>query len=194
MKTQMYVKTGKETLFQKREIREKKRRLPSEGGYNFLVCAALIAVLAASGYAGTAGQEEVRMTAAPVIIRSSAEDEYERMSFEAAERRLREERAQEIAILNEVIAGTNEDEETRKNAQNQKIAIAKRMETEAQVRAALGSMGIDRAAAICAGERMVLIVSAQYAEDQEATMRMIDAASALSGCEAKDVKIILVKK
>lgn len=194
MKTQMHVKTGKEVMDEKDGISKKKAKTSTDGRYNFLICAALIAVLAASGYAGAGSQEEVRMTAAPVISRSSVEDEYEGMTFDEVESKLREERKREIAVLDGVITGTDTDEETRENAQNQKLALAKRMETEAQVRAALEHMGLECAAALCTEERTVLIVPAQYAEDQETTVRIIDAAAAISGCTAKDVKIILVKK
>ena len=55
-------------------------------------------------------------------------------------------------------------------------------------------MGVEQAAVICTAERAVLLVPAQYAAEQEMTVRIIDAAAAISGCAAKDVKIILVKK
>ena len=193
MKTQMHVKP--DALERMNDHVRKKnidRRKNRPAVYSRIAgCAALIAILAASGYVGAYRQNVQKTTAAPVVSRQTAYEEYEEMSFEEIENRLEQERAQELALLDGVIDDVGAQDSTKENARQQKIQIVERMETQAQIRAALTSMGIAEAMAICTQERVMLIIPAQYAQRQT---QMIDAACSISGCEAKDVKIILVKK
>ncbi len=198
MKTSMQIKTDGKSLFNEGKEQNGNRKIKHQNrpmvSMRALTCAALIAILAACGYAGTNTRGESRMAAAPVVSREIVRTDDSSMTFEAAQAKYAAERAQEIAILDGVLADTQTDAKTRQIAQQQKLQLAQRMETEAGVEAALLHMGCQQAAAICADGRLVLLLAQEYADEQEEVTRIVDAASAVSGYEAKDVKLILVKK
>jgi len=201
MKMQMEIKTDGRSLFDDERIdawsqadrKKNKQTAGLIGLKRWGMCALLIGVLAASGFAG-AGTLDARQTAAaPVISRSGGKATGESLTYDEIRMEHEKQRERELAILNEVISDASADNETKEQANEQKTEIVKRLENEAAIQAALAHMGYGQAAVVCAQERVVLIMPSGM-DIKADTVRMIDAVCSVSGCEAKDVKIILAKK
>lgn len=198
MKAQMEIKTEDRSLFTREANRVWNARRKaktsmekrSDGG-RWALCALLIMILAVSGMMGALPEKETKMTAAPVVGMKT--DQVQEMTFDEVNARYDAQREKELETLDGVIADEATDRETKKKAQEQKVQITARMDTEAKIEKTLAHMGVFQCAAICADERIILIVPQNLAGDQSETTRIIDAAASTGGCEAKDVKIILVK-
>ncbi len=202
MKTQMEVKTDGRSLYDGRDRAEwtaqgagrRKRRSVPAGAGRWVLCALLIGILAISGFSGADNREERRVSASPVVSRTVFSDsEAESTTYEDAVKRLEAQREKEIVILDSVLADDSADQGIKKQALEQKVEIVNRLETQAGIEAALAHMGFHRAAAICADERVMLILPPDAADESE-MLQVIDAVCSVSGCQAKDVKIILAKK
>lgn len=197
MKAEMRIKDNmrkeqeKETTNRKRREKRSGRELTAymRGG----MCAALLFLLAIGGYAG-AKPEAIQMAAAPVVLSAEAERQIEGMSFEEIEKRHESGRRTEIEMLDGIIEDERTDETTRNEALAQKLQLINRMDTELAVTTTLAHMGFERTAVLLGAGQVSVIVSQESLEDEDDTLRIIDAAASLTGVEAKDVKIILVKK
>lgn len=152
-------------------------------------CAALLALLAASSYAGARNLEVPAVPVAIETVSAIAAD-----SAEQVQARLESERAQALSLLQSVLEDQNADEAAKSRALEEKTKIAVRMETEASVGELLFHMGFSDTAVIM-GENMLNIIAPwQTAENEHNRVRMIDAAVSASGFSAEAVKIILAKK
>lgn len=198
MKAQMEIKTDDRSLFTREANRAwntRKKGKQNTGKRSakgrWALCALLITILAVSGFVGASPDDEPKMTAAPVV--GKALEQVQAMTFDEVQARYDAQRGNELEILDGVLADESADKDTKKKAQEQKIQIAARMDTETKIEETLAHMGFSRCAAVCADERVILIIPQNLASDQAETTRIIDAAASIGGCEAKDVKIILVK-
>ena len=154
-------------------------------------CVFFLLLLATCGYVG-ARQEEARSVSVSVT-RSPLQVERAQGSSADASLRLESERNREIALLQEVISKTV-DEETRENAAVQLSQVAKRMELEAMSTACLEHMGYDGALAVCGAQMMTIMIPIDNMQEESDSVKVIDAVSALTGLDAADIKIILTKK
>ena len=158
-----------------------------------MLCACLIGILAISGYVGADRQQTAQMTAAPVVRRSGQETPYDGMSFEDIRRRQSENRKQELSILADVIDDVTVNQATRDQANEQKLQIIECMEMETKIETALAYLGYAQTAAVYTQDHVMVILK-ENALEQEESVRVIDAVGSISGCEAKDIRIILAKK
>lgn len=198
MKTEMRIKTGGGAQAEQgpqrdyaRKPRIKKDKLSV--GIRSCACILLLALLAVCGYSG-ANPPSAKTTSAPVETRTILEGEPSDMAYDDIRAQHDNDRQRELDLLASVIADPNADQETKNSALAQKAQIAQRMETEAQVRAALLHMGYEDVAALCGAQQLTLIVPAGQIRSEEDSVRIVDAAMAVSGFDASAVKIILVKK
>ena len=157
------------------------------------MCAALLFLLAAGGYAGSI-PEDVSLTAAPVVFSAEEEQLIQGMSFDEIEKRQESGRRTEIEMLDGIIENENTDETTRSDALAQKLQLVNRMDTELNVAALLSHMGYEKAAVLCGAGQISVIIPEESLRNEDDTLRMIDAAASCAEIDAKDVKIILVKK
>ncbi|MBE5800587.1 MAG: SpoIIIAH-like family protein [Clostridiales bacterium] len=156
-------------------------------------CAALLAILAASSYAG-AGQRQTQAVSVPVMVEMISHEAIAAASAEETGARFAAQRDDALALLQNVLDDPKADEDTVKKALEEKIRIAQRMETEASVSALLAQMGFENTT-VAMGEGALSIVAPwQIAENEQNRMRMIDAAASRSGLSAECIKIILAKK
>lgn len=198
MKTEMRIKTGgwSETVQEMRQtgksgLRKEKGRLSV--GIRGGACVLLLALLAVCGYSG-ANSMPAKTTSAPIETRTILEGDPSSMTYEDIRAQHESDRQQELDLLSSVIADINADQETKNSALAQKTQITQRMETEAQVRAALLHMGYKDVAAVCGAQQLTVIVPAGQISSDEDSVRIVDASTAVSGFDASSVKIILVKK
>ena len=194
MKTEMKIKTGRWS--EKKEEGEndkhqKKDRLSV--GIRAGTCFLLLSLLAVGGYAGSKPHQE-RMTSAPVTVRPLIEDEIKTLTYEEICARQERDRQEEIALLDSVIDHEGADAATKNNAITQKIQLVQRMETESAVKTALAHMGFEEIGVLCGAGQLTLIMREDLTAGEENTLRVIDAAASVAQLDAKNVKIILVKK
>ena len=198
MKMQMEIRTNSRSLFAAQEQRtgtekRKKKAEVHQRTKQWMLCGVLIGILTISGYIGTARQETGQAPAAPVIARSVQPEADDSVSFEQVKSKHEAQRERELAVLEEVLKDSAADAETKAQANEQKVQIIRRSETEAAIEAALAHMGHEQTAAVAADERVIVIMPSAEVQESE-TIQIIDAVCAVSGCDAKDVKIILAKK
>lgn len=191
-------------------IKSQERRPPDEGTYrrwgrknainkNRLsvyircgACAALLLLLAVSGYTG-ANSPQTSMTASPVVTKTVFPQAQE-MTYEEIRAEHEQQRQREIELLDSVMDDLSADNGTKNHALEQKTQIAARMETEAQVRAALLHMGYTDAAAVCGAQQVTVILAQESIKTDEDSVRVIDAAAAVAGIDPQNIRIILAKK
>ena len=157
------------------------------------LCAALLLLLAVCGYMGASGREETAAVSVPVQRTVLEGGALAGESGADVRERLKNERAQEIAMLESVIDSPRADAATIKSALTQKTELVRRMECEAQAEAVLGAMGLSEATAVCGAQMLTLILPQGIAADENACARAIAAVSEPTGISAESVKIILVK-
>ena len=152
----------------------------------------LLALLAACGYAG-ASRGGVRAVSLPVqrTVMGGAQAEAEQA--QTAAERLRQDRAQELALLSGVLSSEDVDEATRQSALAQQVQIVDRMEAEAQARACLEEMGFEGAQAVTGAQIMTVLLSAAQVGGEADAARIIDAVSSLTGVAPENVKLILTR-
>jgi hypothetical protein len=97
-------------------------------------------------------------------------------------------------MLDGIIENENTDETIRSDALAQKLQLVNRMDTELNVAALLSHMGYEKAAVLCGAGQISVIIPEESLRNEDDTLRMIDAAASCAEIDAKDVKIILVKK
>ena len=151
----------------------------------------LLALLAACGYAG-ASRGGVRAVSLPVQRTVMDGAQAQSAQAQTAAERLRQDRAEELALLSAVLSGENVDEATRQSALAQQVQIAQRMEMEAQARACLLQMGFEAEAVSGAQIMTVLLPAASVANETDAA-RVIDAVSSQTGVAPENVKLILTR-
>ena len=202
MKAQMQIKREGEALFSQKDANKwrtgtaktKDRQPVLADAGRWLMCVLLIGILAVSGMSGANVKEEQQTSAAPVINRVMHHElPEESATFEETITRLDRQRKEELAILEAVAGDALTDEATKKQALEQRIQIAARLEAQSSIEEALAHMGYVQSAAICTGERVVVIMPSDTVAQSE-MVHIIDAICSVSGCDAKDVKIILAKK
>jgi len=161
-------------------------------GIRGLCCAALIALLAVSGYAGMR-REEAQSVSIPIVFDTIMESELvfgdaqEEDSFE-------KEREKALSLLEDVIRDPKAKEKTVQNALEEKIRIAGSMEQEARLRQALTEMGIEDAGAISGNGTMTLILPSGSMIDDKTRIQIVDTVQTVTGILPECVKIILAKK
>lgn len=202
MRTQMHIKTDERSFLANRpENSEGDRNKMIHGPkvcfkwQQWTLCAVLITILAVSGFAGAVQQSEHKLAAAPVsgVNLDGEPDDWHNITVEEAAARYDMQREREIEILEGIIRDDASEQEMKRRAQEQKLEVVARMEKQTQIEETLMHMGVSRCFAVCADERVVLILPSSDAGSQSKTTRIIDAAATVGECEAKDVKIILVK-
>ena len=154
--------------------------------------ALLLALLAVSGYAGAA-QAPVQAVSVPATYEVISAWEISAETMEDVQERLRQERQQEIELLDSVIAGAEGNHELAAHALVQKTQLAERMETESRVRAALAYMGYAQVNVVCGAGSMTLIAPWQVVSDETERVKLIAAAADQAQIPAECVKIILPK-
>ena len=167
-----------------------KFKMPS--GLRAGLCALLLTLLAVCGYVG-AKEPETAAVSLP-IVRSTLEGAQD-MVLDAQDTRakLALERAQEIEMLDSVIASKKAGAATVESALAQKTELVRRMEAEAQAEAVLGEMGFEDVTAVCGAQMLTLIVPKNEADGEADRAKILSAASGQTGIPAESVKIILVK-
>lgn len=160
---------------------------------NGAACMALIALLAASGYAGAKQSEPVRAVSVPIVFDVLEESAVVSRSAEDAGIRLEEERKRSLALLEEVIGHARASGEAVQRALEQKTRIAAGMECEARLVKALEMLGIHDAKAVSGENVMSVFVCANAAHDDKTRMQIVDAAVGVTGLSAENIKIILAK-
>lgn len=163
------------------------RRLHAAG------CAALLALLAVSSYAG-AGKNQAQIVSVPVMIETVSQETLGAASLEQIKAELQQKRETALDQLQHVLDDPRTDRETAENALREKIEIAQRMEMEASVCALLAHMGFADAAVVAGEETLSIIAPWQAAENEQNRIRMIDAAAGQCALEPQNIKIIPAKK
>lgn len=162
-------------------------------GGRMLCSAALLALLAACSYVGSQ-EPDVQAASVPVTRVMISGQEISESAVNDTRIRLRQAREQEIALLDTVLGDAYADTEMRRNALEQKTALAHRMEQEAQLEAAFSYMGLGSLAVMFGAGAITVFVPAETALDESERVRIIDAAASQTGLSPGDVKIILAKK
>lgn len=157
----------------------------------FAGCAGLLALLAASSYAG---RQQTLTPAVPVMFEMVSAEAAAAYTVEQTQERLNRQREEALALLQSILDDPSADEASKDKAIQEKTRIASRMETEASVTALLAHMGFEQAAVVMGDQMLSLIVPWQAAENEQNRIRLIDAAVSQSGFSADAVKIILAKK
>lgn len=156
-------------------------------------CAALLVLLAASGYAG-AVPKPAQVASVPVMVKMVSQEALSAVSLEQTRAELNQHREAALAQLQLVLDDPRTDDETAENALREKAEIAAKMETEASVCALLAHMGFADTAVV-AGEGILSIIAPwQAAGNEQNRIRMIDAAAGQCGLLPQNVKIIPAKK
>lgn len=160
-------------------------------GMRSVFCALLLALLAVCGYVG-AGREQTHAVSV-AATRVTLPEQTQNDALTAAER-YRAQRAEEIALLEGVLAREDADAQTRGNATAQLAQIAGRMEIEAQSEACLDAMGVNGARAVSGAQLLTLFIPYDEISEESDKTRILDAICGVSGLDAGSVKIILTKK
>jgi len=158
-----------------------------------LCCAALIALLALSGYMGTAKREETVQVSVPVVFEVLEEAAVLPGEADSPDR-LAQEREKALLLLEDVIRDPKASQAAVQIALAQKTEIAASIETEARIVQTLEQMGFGGASALCGGLMTTVIVPQDMALDGKARVQIIDAAANAAGQSADRIKIILSKK
>lgn len=172
-------------------MQNSKRNVIKEWG-RAAVSVLLLALLAVSGYVGTA-QEPVRAVSVPATYQTISAWEVSSETMDEVRERLGQERMQEIELLDSVIAQAEGGGETAAYALAQKAQLAERMETESRVRAALAYMGYPQVNVVCGAGSLTLIAPWQYVSGEQERVKLIAAAADQAQIPAECVKIILPK-
>ena len=157
----------------------------------FAGCAALLALLAVSSYAGG---EHSTAPAVPVMVEFVSDEMLASLTMKQTSERLAMKREEALLLLQSVIDDPGADEASRSRALQEKTEIAARMETEAAICALLAHMGFEQTAVVMGESTLSIVAPWQAAENEQNRVRMIDAAAGQSGLPADAVKIILAKK
>jgi len=157
------------------------------------VSAALLALLAASGYAGANRSGQVQTVSAPIVFESLEEGDLAAVSVETAGNSLASVRAQALALLEEVLADPRASQEAISRAHEEKTQMSEDMESEARIEAALDAMGIGGVKAVSGEGVMMVIAPPDAALDSKVRMQIVDTALSATGLDAEDIKIILAK-
>lgn len=152
-------------------------------------CAGLVALLALSGYLGTARREETAMVNVPVVF-EPLEDASVLLDGEDVPGRLAREREHALSLLEDVIRDPKASDASVQAALAKKTEIAANIETEARIAAALEAMGFDGASALCGGTMTAVIVPQSRLTDGKSRVQMIDAAANAAKQSADRIKII----
>ena len=152
----------------------------------------LLVLLAVSGYAGTT-QKSVCAVSVPVTYQTISAWEVSVETMQEVQERLRQERMQEMELLDSVIVQAGGSGETAEHALAQKAQLAGRMETESRVRAALAYMGYTQVNVVCGAGSLTLIAPWQYVSGEQERVKLIAAAADQAQIPAECVKIILPK-
>ena len=148
----------------------------------------LLALLGVCGYAGSARTKNVPSAVSLPVIRTELEGDA------IGGGSIAEVRAEELALLDGVIADAGGDSAAKEAALAQKTQIAERMEREAQMTAVLEGMGAEGALAVCGAQGVTLLVPQTFGMDENARNRLLNAVGGSSGSETAQLKIILIKK
>lgn len=154
--------------------------------------ASLLMMLAICSFAGTS--EPAKTVSVPMERVVLSGEQMSACSMENTRQRLRSERERELALLDSVADHPAAEQETRRNALEQKTSIALRMEQEAAIEAALSYMGFGDTAVICGAQEVTVFAPVSEAGEEKNRIRMIDAAVSHGGVSPDDVRIILAKK
>lgn len=150
----------------------------------------LLALLAACG-AARASRTDARAVSLPVqrtVIEGGQSE-----SAQSAAQRLAQDRAQELALLADVLSAAGVDEATRQSALAQQVQITQRMEMEAQTRACLVQMGYEGAQAVSGAQIMTVLLPAGSVGGETDAARIVDAVSSQTGVAPENVKLIMTR-
>ena len=151
-------------------------------------CAALIALLAVSGYMGAQPQKQTAAVSVPIVF-----ERMESMDFDLpddAGRGTLKDREKALMLLDSVIGDPRAAESSVQAALARKAEMAEHIEKEARIVHMLEAMGFAGTEALCSGQMTALIVPKELALDEKTRVQMIDAAANISGQNAGCIKII----
>lgn len=152
----------------------------------------LLSLLAVCGYMGS--EKESVQTVSVSVSRTQYEmSELGEDTIESARDHLNQERENEMELLKSVADNEEADAEHRQDALEQIAQVAARMEIEAQVKACLMEMGIEKALPVLGAQGLTIFCTKDSLGEELDRLRIIDAVCGVSGYEARDIKIILTK-
>lgn len=154
------------------------------------LCAALVALLGASGYAGR--QTASPQAAVPVSAVTLDQDVIAEKGLRETEEALERERERALEMLKSILADPRAGDAAAADAAEKMADIAARMEREASLEAALARIGV-RASAACTQTAASVFVLPTDAQDEKTRMQILDLAAAVCEMEPSCIKIILVK-
>jgi len=153
-------------------------------------CAALVALLALSGYMGaTQGSEQAAAVSVPIVF-EAIEDVAAILPGENTQSRLMQEREKALLLLEEIIRDPKATEASVQDALMRKSEIASNVDTEARIVNALEAIGFQGTAALCGGRMTTVIVPQKLALDEKARVQIVDAAANAAKQNADSIKII----
>lgn len=168
------------------------RQGKTHGRLRTALCALLLTLLAACGYAG-ASRKDVQAVSVPVVKSTLEAHETAPASREEIRSRLNAQRGQEMALLESVLTNDKTDEATARSALSQKEELVRRMECEAGAEAVLEGMGYAGALCVCGAQVMTVILPQDQVQTQTDRLRAIEAVCAQTDTAAEEIKIILAK-
>lgn len=166
----------------------------------YLLLAGLVVVLAGVGYLNyalandTGGTQQAMETPGAEIEGALSADDLAVMSsenyFYDYKANRENVRSTEVAYLDSIITSKNSDADTVKDAQNQKIDIVRRMESELTIEGLLMAAGFDDAiVTVQTGSVNVVIKAAQISKEDAA--KVLEIVRDETGEPAQNIKVIL---
>jgi len=153
-------------------------------------CAALVVLLAVSGYMGAVQQRKQTAAVSVPIVFEPLEDASLVSSGEDVRSRLSMERERALLLLDSVIRDPKASEASMQDALARKAEIASNIEIEARIVKSLEEMGFHGASALCGGRMTTVVVPAALALDEKMRVQIVDAAANAAKQNADSIKII----
>ena len=163
-----------------------------KGAAHTALCAALLMLLATSGYVGAEKREETAAVSVPIVFETVEAGTFVNADTKEETDRLESEQERALSLLEDVIRDPRASEQTAQNALKEKTRIAAEIEKEAKLETALGQVGI-KAVKVMIGEQMLNVFAAASALDDKTRVQIVDMACAVAGVSPECVKIIPIK-
>ena len=163
-----------------------------KGAVHAAGCAALLMLLAASGYVGAEKREETAAVSVPIVFETVEAGAFIHAGIEDETDRLEAERERALSLLEDVIRDPRASEQTAQNALKEKTRIAAAIEQEAKLETALEQIGLEDVKVVIGGQ-MLSVFAPESELDDKKRVQIVDMACAVAGVSPECVKIILVK-
>lgn len=163
-----------------------------KGAVQIAGCAALLMLLAASGYLGAERNEKTAAVSVPIVFEAVEAGAFINVGIEEETEKLETERERVLSLLEDVIRDPRASEQTAQNALKEKIRIAAEIEREAKLETALEQIGVKETKAVI-GEQILSVFAPVGVLDDKTRVQIVDMACAVAGVSPDCVKIILVK-